>query len=400
MVEDVTDRATSRGSFADFFRRYTKTWVHAVAAAGLTAFGTLTVVHRWFAALALAAYVVPPIVLYLSGPDRAPEGARTGADEPSGPVGEEGATGGDRDGDAGAPSEPRGDAAEWTAAESPVDVALFDAAVVPAGAYAVGSEGVVLADRGDGWTVALRDGPGAEARTLRGVDATGDGAAVWIAGDGGALARVDAATGRHTDFSAPEGITDAWTDLAVGGESGDETLLLVNGSGETLRGRYRGGDVAWDAPVKAGSGSSLAGVDLVDASVGYLCDTNDGVFETVDGGETFRRVGIEAAGTLTDVAAFDRGDCTVSADDGVLHRYDGSRWTPDRLDDGALWAIAGHGEYAVACGEGGVVHERTDPSGDWERIATAATGPLRGVAAGDDRAVAVGADGAVIERRR
>lgn len=368
----MTDRtAAAPEGFLDFFRRYARTWVHAVATAGLTALGTLTVVHRWFAVLALAVYVLTPVALYLSRT----AGTRTGAN-------------------------PDADTTGWTTAEVPVETTLFDAAVTPAAAYAVGEDGVVLADRGDGWTAVIEDGPGANSRTLRGVDATSDGTAVWTAGDGGSLARFDAERGRHVDFSAPEGITDAWLDVAVGGESGSETLLLVNGSGETVRGRYRGDDVAWTSPAKPGSGSSFGGVDFAEGSVAYLCDTNDGVFETVDDGETFRRVGIEAAdGTLTDVAAVDRDECTVTADDGVAHRYDGKRWTPDSLDDGAVLATARHGEYGIACGEG-VVYERSDPGGGWDRTATPATGTLRGVAAGDDRAVAVGDAGAVVERRR
>ena len=391
--------SAARDGFAAFFRRYTQTWVHAVAVAAMTALGTLTIVHRWFAALAVAAYLVPPVALYLSDGRGRPERAGAAEDGPPGPA--ETRTAPERAG----PEEGTDDSAErtaaaWTSAGSPVGADLHDAAVLPGAAYAVGADGVVLADRGDGWTVALQDGPGAEANALRGVDATADGAAVWVAGDGGALGRLDAATGRHADLSAPEGITDAWADVAVAGDGGDETVLLVNGSGEVLRGRYRDGEVAWSPPEKPGGGSSIVGVDL-QGSVGYLCDTNDGVFETVDGGETFGRVGVDGAdGTLTDVAAGGEGDCLVAADDGVLHRYDGRRWTPERVCDRPLWALARLGDYAVAGDDDGAVHERRDATGSWERTQTPASAPLRGVAAGEVRAVAVGDDGTVVERRR
>lgn len=401
MVADVTNHtAASRGSFVDFFRQYTKTWIHAVAAAGLTAFGTLTVVHHWFAALALASYVVPPVVLYVWQGGPVSDETKIDADSSAEPVGER-----NRAGSAGRDSSTIGpvdsaDVTEWTTAESAVDTALFDVTLTPAAAYAVGGEGVVLADREDGWTAVLEDGPGAKSRTLRGVDATADESAIWITGDGGALARIDAATGRHTDFSAPKGITDNWANVAIGGDGGDENILLVNGSGEAVRGQYRDGDVAWAGPTKPGDGSSLNGVDFVGRSVGYLCDTNNGVFETTDGGESFRKVGVEAVdGTLTDVAAVELGYCTVSADDGVLHRYDGTRWTPHRIDDEAIWAIADRGRYAVACGEGGTVYERSDADNDWSRSTTPATGPLWGIATGDGRSIGVGADGAIVERR-
>jgi hypothetical protein len=411
VVTDPGSESTPAG-FVEFFRGYAKTWVHAVATAGLTAFGTLTVVHRGFVALALAAYAVPPVALYLSRSTRAPDAEEGGTDAP--PVasdatgGGSSATGGHPDGTGGDETVGEGTGADgtptdptvWTTADVPIESTLFDVAVTPAVACGVGEDGLVLVDRGDGWSVALEDGPGADGNTLRGVDATADGAAVWTAGDGGAIARIDAGSGRHVDHSAPAGITDAWVDVAVGGERGAETVLLVNGSGAVVRGRYRDGEVAWTDPVKPGGGSSFGGVDFADESIGYLCDTSDGVFRTGDGGETFRRVGIGGAdGTLTDVAATAREACLASADDGVVHRYDGTRWTPDGVDDGPLLAVASRGEYAVASGDG-VVHERTGEGGGWDRTATQATGALHGIAVGDDRAIAVGDGGVVVELRR
>ena len=51
--------------FIPFYRRDAKTWLHALATAALTAFGTLAIIHRGFIALAVGAYVLPAIVLYL-----------------------------------------------------------------------------------------------------------------------------------------------------------------------------------------------------------------------------------------------------------------------------------------------------------------------------------------------
>jgi len=212
----------------------------------------------------------------------------------------------------------------------------------------VGDDGQVLtADPVDGdpaereWMVALEDGPAAEGENLSGVDATAGGEAVWIAGDSGAVGRLEAETRRHTDYSAPAGITDNWPGVAVAGPNGDETILLINGSGDVLRGRYRDGECSWDEPVTPGSGSSLSGITLADASIGYCCDTNDGVFETTDGGDSFDRIGpVGAGGTLENLATLGRGDCLVSADDGVVHRYGGSTWTPERVGEEAICGIA------------------------------------------------------------
>ncbi|ELZ01475.1 hypothetical protein C482_06864 [Natrialba chahannaoensis JCM 10990] len=63
--ERSADASATVGGFGTFFRNYTKTWIHTVATVGLTAFGTLTFVHRWFAALAFASYLLPPVILYI-----------------------------------------------------------------------------------------------------------------------------------------------------------------------------------------------------------------------------------------------------------------------------------------------------------------------------------------------
>ena len=402
--------APSGDGFVPFFRHYAQTWVHAVAAAGMTAFGTLTIVHRGFAVLALAAYVVPPIVLYLrrASTDRAESDAATDSAEPV-------ATGDsstdaetmplERPADETGPEPER--AGTWTLVDVPTEATLRDVCVTAAGAvHAVGEDGLVLAGAApDGtareWSIALEDGPAAAGEDLHGVDATADGEAIWVAGDSGAVGRLEAATGRHTDYTAPAEITDNWLGVAVGGSNGDETVLLINGSGAVLRGRYRDGDLSWDDPVTPGSGSSLSGVAVADESVGYCCDTNDGVFETTDGGDSFSRVGpVGADGTLENLATLGRGDCFVSTDDGVVHRYDGLTWTPERVGDEAICGLTRREGETIACDAVGAIHERT-PMAEWERADTVAPESLLAVSVdtAGDRAVAVGENGTVVERR-
>jgi photosystem II stability/assembly factor-like uncharacterized protein len=138
-------------------------------------------------------------------------------------------------------------------------------------------------------------------------------------------------------------------------------------------------------------------VTLVDR-VGYACDTNDGVFRTTDGGERFDRLDpVGASGTLTDVAATDE-HCLVAADDGVVHRHEGETWTPVRLDDDPVWSLAVRDEAGLAGGTVGRVYERASTTDDWSRVVTPASVPIFGAALGDSAAVAVGADGVVVER--
>ncbi|WP_226004302.1 WD40/YVTN/BNR-like repeat-containing protein [Natrinema salinisoli] len=439
----ATQDARSGDDFLSFFRRYTQTWIHAVAAAGLTAFGTLTIFHRWFIVLALASYVVPPIVLYLRGtpPDRTDGESTTDRDAATNDRSSATKSGSLEGGDSERSSEtdapdsgdtvPHGGSLDlesdpddagpveqereadralgWESVDVPTEATLRDVCVTEAGAvHAVGEDGLVLtgeAVNGGGgaeaWTVTLEDGPAAEGEELHGVDATAEGEAIWIAGDSGAVGRLEAETGLHTDYTAPADITDNWLGVAVGGASDDETILLINGSGAVLRGRYRDGAVSWDDPVQPGGGSSLSGVALADASVGYCCDTNDGVFETTDGGASFDRVGLDGAGgTLETVATLGLGDCLVSADDGVVHRYGESTWTPERVGEEAICGLARREGETIACDADGVIYERT-AAGDWDDVETRAPESLIAVSVDTDgdRAVAVGEEGTVVERR-
>ncbi|MBX0296225.1 WD40/YVTN/BNR-like repeat-containing protein [Haloarcula nitratireducens] len=417
----MNERARADG-FVPFFRQYTKTWQHAVATAALTAFGTLTFINRLFAVVAISVYLLTPAVLYVlsssSGREQSESNRRSsGADaestepdrernpEPAGesdsPV-ESSDTEVTRESESSQePEESQGPESPpaWTTATVPCEETLHDAAVADGTAYAVGSEGSVLADNGDGWSAVLSDGPGAQSNALRGVDAV-EGGGVWVAGDSGAVGRLDPESGRHVDLSAPNDDTNNLAGVAVAGTPDDETVLLIDGSGRVRRGRYREGETAWEEPVTPGSGSSLASIALQDASVGYACDTNQCVFETDDGGRTFAQSGLGGAdGTLTDVAADDDG-CAVSDDSGVVHRYDGERWTPERPGEDALWALALDETLWLAAGDGGTVYERAADATDWERTPTPATASLRGVALGRERAIAVGAEGTVVERPR
>lgn len=68
----------------EFYREYTHTAVHAASAAALTAFGLLIFVNRLFVLLAIASYVLPPVVLYSLGSDlgKPPNSSETGAVRP------------------------------------------------------------------------------------------------------------------------------------------------------------------------------------------------------------------------------------------------------------------------------------------------------------------------------
>ncbi|MFO7833558.1 MAG: hypothetical protein R6V31_05765 [Halohasta sp.] len=67
-----------------YYRQYTHSAIHAAAAAALTIFGLLVFIDPLFAAVAIAAYVCPPIVLYVLGVDVGSESGPVSADRPLG----------------------------------------------------------------------------------------------------------------------------------------------------------------------------------------------------------------------------------------------------------------------------------------------------------------------------
>ena len=121
---------TDTDGAAAFIRRYAKTWVHAVATAAMTAFGTLTVIDTRFAALALAAYILPPVILYLrrdTGTEPPEQDSKTDEQVSDSDTGH--TTGDDETVKPGT----------WTTAPVPTEVALHDAAIGPTRRFRPGS---------------------------------------------------------------------------------------------------------------------------------------------------------------------------------------------------------------------------------------------------------------------
>lgn len=284
---------------------------------------------------------------------------------------------------------------EWTVADAPTDATLNAATDADAGPYAVGDGGVVLA-RGDGeWESVVESGPNGDGNALRGVDATDDGKAVWYAGDSGALGRYDADRAGHADHSAPGDRTSTWTDVAVGGPAGEETVLLVNGSGVVLRGQYEDGSVRWGEAVKPGSGSSMAAATLDGAERGYLCDTSGAVY-AVDG-QDYEVIGVEDSGVaFTSVAAAD-GTVDAATTEGTVFRLADDVWTRQRVHEGPLHGIDRAGASGLACGDGGGLY-RLDEG--WTAAPSLVDEPLYDVVAGGGTALAVGESGTILERPR
>lgn len=85
----------------EYYREYTHTAIHTAAAAALTGFGLLVFVDPLFAAVAIASYVCPPVILYVvdgrDSPERAESDAPRSAEVSARPSS---TTGSNTDGDA------------------------------------------------------------------------------------------------------------------------------------------------------------------------------------------------------------------------------------------------------------------------------------------------------------
>lgn len=449
----------SQGFWA-FYRQYTSSGIHTAATAALTAVGLLVFVHWSFALLAITIYILPPIVLYLyDDPDvehadtEATETQtnhwfgteREGQRSSGGPLAREQSTNMDsteeiatlpphqsestdriepesnsrvmnskNEGD----TKPTADTASseskpenaktavetskvdnqdraWSRATSPTDEGLCDVVMAADGPYIVGDEGTILTHR-DRWEVILRHGPTTNSNALCGAAVSADSRHVWVAGNSGVLGQYDIDTAQFTDYSAPRGITDNWTDIAVVGVAGEETLYVTDDSGHVLRGVNNGGDITWDNPQTPGDGSDIMSVVFI-GEAGFLCDTNAGIYETTDDGNTWKRIGIEGAGPdFTDIAPVRRDAISVSCDDGTVFRYDGTNWTNSYVGEEALCAIDRTTDTGLLCGENGAIYEQR--RGRWERESTPVEETLHGIAIGTEySSVAVGEDGTIVE---
>jgi hypothetical protein len=290
---------------------------------------------------------------------------------------------------------------DWTEVESPTEMTLFGAVAVQRGPLAVGEGGRVVRRTGGEWEVELASGPTGEYNGLSGVDATSNGRRAWFCGDSGVLGRYDVKSGELLDRSAPEGKTSSWEDVAVAGLAGEEWLYLVNGSGELLQGRHSGGQTEWRDVVKPGSGSSALAVEFLNRGTGYVCDTSGNVFQTVNAGGEWRRIGIDGAGVnFHDVAPRGANDVTIGGGNGGIFQYDGFSWSSRSTGGGDVHAVARGKHDGLAADASGDVFEFTRQG--WQPAGSPTDAPLHDVVLGgvDLPDVAVGAGGTILERSR
>ncbi|KTG10416.1 hypothetical protein AUR64_12695 [Haloprofundus marisrubri] len=288
----------------------------------------------------------------------------------------------------------------WTEVESPTAKTLYSVVQTQNGPHAVGAGGDVLARSSDGWELVLDAGPTTQSNPLRGAAVTDDGQNVWFAGGSGVIGQYDVVESQLTDYSAPNEKTSTWEDIAVTGDAGSETVHLVNGSGEVLRGtKTDAGGMDWGTAFKPGGGSSMKAIDFLDTQTGYISDTNGKVYETTDGGESYSGIGVDGGSVgLYDVTATATDDVFATGGDGSLFRYNGAVWTKLDVSENSLNGVSLSGERGLAVGGSGAIYARGDEG--WESQETPTSATLNDVVLGDGTTpdVAVGSSGTILER--
>ncbi|MFT4903972.1 MAG: hypothetical protein ACI8UR_000520 [Natronomonas sp.] len=290
----------------------------------------------------------------------------------------------------------------WEAVETPVTKTLTGVTIAGNGPWAAGGGGKVLERTTDGWVVRLRNGPAAEGNGLTDIDVTDDGRRVWFAGGSGVIGEMDIVDKTLTDYSAPKEKTSTWETLSVTGSADtDETISLLNGSGEELTGyRQSDGSMEWGEVTKPGGGASIKGSDAYGTDSFMVCDTTSKVYEARDDAETWSEIGVRGGEVgFYGVAAVAEDDANVSGGGGMMYHWDGNRWTGRKIGSNTIPAVDRLDELGLAAAGSGYVFRR-QTIGSWERIATPTGNDLLGVALGGEAYpdVAVGSSGTIVEK--
>lgn len=281
------------------------------------------------------------------------------------------------------------DHGDWLSVQTPTDATLHDVVQATPVPVAVGADGVVLA-RGDDWRRVTTDGPGGDGRNLHGAATTDDRRRVWVAGASGALGAYDPEEGTVEDHSGPADVTNTFTDVAVAGAAGEETVLLTDGSGQV---HVTGPDREWRTTT-VGDGSALLGVDVSGPQAGHAVSASL-LYATCDGDTWTPRSA--ARGSFTAVDSDGPETVFVATDGGKVLTPAGDGWNRRTVAPVPLRGVArcdfGCG-HVLAVGDGGVVARRA--GGEWS-ARSPADADLHAVVHGHPH-VAVGAGGTVIER--
>lgn len=298
------------------------------------------------------------------------------------------------------------DTDDWEAVDSPTQRTLHDVVHAEAGAFAVGAGGVVLERTEDGWSFVTDAGPTGNGNNLSSAATTSKGNRLWVAGASGAVGEYDPSAESLTSRSAPDDVTNTFTDIAVTGPAGDATVYLVDASGQVHISGENGEPGTW-THTTPGSGAEISAV-TVSGSTGFFVDQNGSVFETTDG-ETWTKLDTPAFDeTLVDVEMRSSETVVLAGSGGTVVVGSGGEWEQEPAADAAL-----HDVEVAECGcvhavgaSGTILHRMGHATPPLETLArwfdwwtqTSPTGQnLHAITLGHPH-IAVGASGTILEQ--
>jgi len=282
---------------------------------------------------------------------------------------------------------------EFEVVESPTASTLYDVQRTSAGAFAVGTGGVVLQRTRTDWEKLLDGGPTGNGNDLYGAGVTDDGKRLWFVGSSGAIGEYDVEAGVLNDRSAPMDVTNNFNDVSVTGEAGEADVYVAGDSGKMYYSSENGETGSWDSTTP-GSGAAINAVDFFDDRSGHIVDDNTTVFYTRDGA-TWDKLGIaDANHNFYAVDADGYDDVWVAGGGGTIHHWNGSEWRPADTGDATLRDIEVEVDSAVTVGGGGKTYAYDGT--EWAAHSTPTGENLKAALRGDTT-VAVGASGTILE---
>jgi photosystem II stability/assembly factor-like uncharacterized protein len=255
---------------------------------------------------------------------------------------------------------------------------LYDVKYTQAGAYAVGSGGLVLERTETGWKKALDGGPTGNGNDLYGADVTDDGKRLWFVGASGAIGEYNVESGVLVDHSAPDDVTNNFNDVAVTGRADEANVYVAGDSGSIYYSFENGETGSWDY-VTPGSGSNINAIDFHGDGKGHAVAANKTVF-VPGAGFTWSTRGIEYPNN--DFA----GDDLAAADEvhvsggGSIYDWNGSEWRRVSTGDADLRDVTVDGSDGLTVGGGGAAFELDD--GKWHATTTPSGANLKPSSAG------------------
>lgn len=289
-------------------------------------------------------------------------------------------------------------ASDWVEVSSPTGQALYDADYAKDVAWAVGSSGNLLKRGSDGWTIVDGDGPTNNNKTLYACDATNDGKHLWLCGSSGRVAYYDIADDTMRDHTKPVNNGTTYTDVVAWGRAGKERVYLATSSGRVVVGtRDSSGDMQWTV-TDTGSGYTVTGLDFHERKKGHAVTSGQDVYETTDGGDTWTKVGHDAAQVPFYDVVSQSDHVFVVGGNGQVFRRDCTCgvWTPFSAGSKDLSAMEYTDEGYLGCGGSGRALKRT-PS-NWEEYKTPVGNHLNGCTLGKVDVI-VGDSGVILERK-